>query len=99
MDEGYKKNATHHKVGGGFEAVNTASSGRGVVWREATRHSPTTALELWLPSFVVYTKTQAKRALAYYRRYSDNALRPLRWTIQPITRKQYSEEIWNELLF
>ena len=55
------------------------------------------------PSFVcqfkAYTKTQAKRALAYYRHYSDNALRPLRWSIRPITRKQYFGGIWSELPF
>lgn len=39
--------------------------------------------------FKAYTKAQAKRALAYYRRYSNNALRPLHWSIQPITRKIY----------
>ena len=55
------------------------------------------------PSFVcqfkAYTKAQAKRALAYYRRYSDNALRPLHWSIHPISRKQYLDGIWNELPF
>ena len=49
--------------------------------------------------FKTYTKAQAKRTLAYYRRYCDTALRPLHWTIQPITRKQHMEGIWNEAPF
>ena len=49
--------------------------------------------------FKTYTKAQAKRALAYYRRYSDNDPRPLHWAIHPITRKQYLDGIWNELPF
>ena len=55
------------------------------------------------PSFIcqfkTYTKAQAKRALAYYRQYSDTTPRPLRWTLRPITRKQYIDGIWDEVPF
>ena len=57
-------------------------------------HSPSFTCQ-----FKAYTKAQAKRALAYYLRYSDNALRPLHWTIQPITRKKYLDGIWDEVPF
>jgi len=55
------------------------------------------------PSFVcqfkTHTKAQAKRALAYYRRYSDITPHPLHWTLRPITRKQYIDRIWDKVPF